>query len=157
MLLPATASANAAVPGPFLTYPAAWLMFVPVVGIELLIARAILGRPLREVQAAVWLGNLTSSLIGIPLSFLLFLALHMVLDWQMLAMPFVVVEGSPLWIVLLGWLVPCFPLSVWIEQKIARRMWRCDASRARRWAWLANSASYGFLLITGLILAFVFS
>jgi hypothetical protein len=116
---------------------------------------------------AVLRANLVTTLIGVPVTWLLMLFVQFLafvvgsgLDiggrWSWIAAPFVVawlppgVERATWWIGMAGagLSVPLFFVSVWIERRVGRRVLGEAAPEAiRRWSWWANGWSYAGLVL----------
>jgi hypothetical protein len=164
--------ANAGYPMIIAIWPAAWLLFAPVLLVETVVAIRVLKSGFDNALGLSFFANLASTLVGIPVT------------WFLLAM--VVAEGAQVWTppdtaagriaeVTLGspwllpreahpdhfaWMVPaagltlCIPfffMSVVCEGLIARLLLGPTRRKeAWRWAWLANAASY--VIIVGYVL-----
>ena len=173
--MPAIASADAGIPMIFLVWPGFWILLVPTIGLEALVARRVLAvewpRALRLSARA----NLISTFIGVPLTWLAMLALEALAasglwygskavglteppEWSTyLLLPFAGawVGGDDPWVVpaAAAWLgVFFFFVSVWVEARVVSRM-SVKPSAALRWSWQANALSYA--VIAALMLAFL--
>ena len=143
-------------------WPWAWVLFLPIVVVEAYAARRRLSNSWRQALKLSFLANLCSTALGIPVTWLLLLAI------ALLGCPLIHI-GVPEKIVVillapvaLAWLPPsveqhqwwipfaalvlCIPfffMSVYIEYLIATHVQKDELrSRLRSWSWLANLASY---------------
>lgn len=164
---PSTARADAGVPMLVLIWPASWVLFIPIVALESWIAGKILGIPPRRSFFAAATANAVSTLVGIPLVWVLLVLGELVLSgggrafgidsfWRRVFA--VTVQAA--WLIPydseLHWmiptaamvlLVPFFFASVFVERLVFHRFVSSQPDLARRWSWLANAASYGLLLV----------
>jgi hypothetical protein len=151
------ALADAGFPMLVLAWPAALLLFVPVVLVEGLLARRMLGLSTRDALKLSLIANAWSTLLGVPLTWLALLLLEIVGT-----LPLNLVAGNSrlVWLfapLYAAWLPPVngfwpvfasgavlcvafFFASVWIEARSARR--RVPADRALAWAKRANLVTY---------------
>jgi len=161
--------ANVGIPMLFFQLPYLVVLLAPVIALEALVFRCVLRMPFRESFAGAAQANLVSTFVGFPLAWLALLALQFSVDgghgWGLatasdrlaavtLQAPWLIpYEGELYWMIpaaSLALLVPCFPVSVFIEGRQLRRRW-CDLAPSRAWGavWLANGASYALLLGLG--------
>lgn len=172
LLLARPAAANVGVPLLTVTWPGAWVLLVPVVVVEALVARWVLRLPWGRSALLAGAANLVSTAIAVPLSWLLpflpfFLAGSLAHElWPALTRFFVKLL-YPFWLPPMAdsqrWLIPlcaaflCVPAffaSVWIERWVADRLLRETAAELRgRWAWRANIVSYAAIVIGLLVVA----
>jgi hypothetical protein len=156
-----------------LSWPLAWLLLVPVVLVETLVARRLLAGELRHLVKCVLVANLWSTLAGIPLAYAFYFALVVASDltqplvtamaWSPLTTVFqaeqalarVAVYG-PAWrgsdvlvpLALAFTQIPAFFVSVLVEYAVVRRRVPPEErDRVKLWAWRANETSYGLLLV----------
>lgn len=159
-----------------LVWPGFWLLLVPIILIEALVAQRVLKVPWRPALRLSAKANLISTLAGIPATWLALLAV------QMLATG-VLVLGSNIWglgneppwvLVLLApvtaaWIGPdqswevaaaamwlCgafFLISVWLERWVLKRNSDLSSIAIRRWSWEANILTYSMIeiLLGGLL------
>ena len=166
--------ANVGVPMIFIHWPLMLCALVPVIVLETLFIRRWLTLSLREAFVGVGKANVLSTLVGVPMAWLLMLALEFAvmlpvglaadkwkweLDgpvWQVLGFLFSVAwlgpaEGYLHWMVPVAvalLLVPCFYLSVVLERRSCMRTWTAsDPARVRRGVFAANLASYVLLFL----------
>lgn len=171
---PSAAQADAGVPMLALVWPASWILFIPVVAIEAWVATRIVGMPFRRSVVATTAANATSTLVGIPLVWALLVLVELAIsgggkalgtDSFWLRIYAVTVQAAWLipyeselhWMVpaaAMALLVPFFFASVLVERLVFRRFCGSKPELARQWSWLANAASYGFLLVA-LVVMFV--
>lgn len=175
--IPVSARADIPIPTITLVFPAMAILIVPIICIEAWIGfrRADLTR--REAFRVSIGANLASTLIGIPLTHIIFGGaaysfygstpkggpLYLISAYLLqpfLLFPFLEAWAYPL--AFLGLLVPTFFVTVWIEMAIARLLLRNKTdpgATAKRWSISANLASYGlmasvlFVLFAYLLLA----
>jgi hypothetical protein len=162
-LFPVNASADAGLPMIIIVWPASGVLFLPIVVIEALVARKLLGLTFRRSLGVSAVANAVSTVGGIPLTWaLLVLPLFGVAllpdALGFLALPFYVAWLPPVeatWLIPLAvglFCVPCFFASVFIERWVARRLLRGHAApEVRRWSWVANLWSYGAIWLALLI------
>jgi hypothetical protein len=160
LLLPATAHANAGVPMLAFVWPGFWLAFIPIVLIEALVARRVLGLALSDGLRVSLSANLWSTALGIPLTWLALLLPEMGAGYAVASLE--LEATGPGWYLLAPlmapWLGPgatswqvyaaaawlCIPfclMSMWIEGWAASR--RLSREHARKWARAANLVTYG--------------
>jgi hypothetical protein len=175
ILMPTIASADAGIPMIFLVWPGFWILLLPTIGLEALVARRVLGVEWPRAFRLSARANLTSTFIGVPLTWLAMLALEILgasglwygskavglmqpPEWSTyLLLPFAGawVGGDDPWVVpaAAAWLgVFFFFVSVWVEARVVSRM-SVEPSAARRWSWQSNALSYA--VIEALMLAFL--
>jgi len=172
-LVPAVASADAGIPMLVFVWPGAWASFVPIVAIELFVARRTLGlgaaRALRVSLAA----NAVSTLVGIPLTWLVAVVFEMSgaaivsgfdppelprwLEAALFPMYAAWLPPAPeegWWLVALAaafLCVPFFLVSVWVEAKVASRLLpEVPPAAIERFSRIANAVTYG-LIVAGLL------
>jgi len=175
LLVPVVAIADAGVPLVAVAWPASWMLLLPIIAVEAVVARRVLrlewDRSFKISAAA----NAASTLLGIPLTWALTFAVTAVpafLAGRFLPDDVAVIIAAPMYATWLPpvqkntvWMIPtalallCVPFlltSVWLEGKIARKMVSTvTTADIRRWAWCANLLSYGGIIITLLINAFI--
>lgn len=167
--IPSSARADAGVPMLALIWPAAWILFLPIVA-EAWMARRIVGLTVKRSLLASAGANAVSTLVGIPLVWGLLVVIELTVSkggqalgldtfWHrayavtVQAAWLIPYESELHWMVPLAaivLLVPFFFASVFIEQMVFRRFCRPSPDLARRWSWMANAASYA-LILTGLV------
>ncbi len=150
------------------------LALLPVIAIETFVVRGSVQLPLGRALGGVAAANAVSTLIGVPIAWLVALAIEFAAllplsagaerwHWQLdspLAevMLFVVgaawmgpVDAKSSWMIPLAaavLLLPCFFASVLIEHWICRRIWRrIEPSAVRQSVWRANIYSYAALIV----------
>ncbi len=79
--VPANVLLNVGLPMLAVAWPAYWIALLPVVAIEALIARRLLGLPTLEAFALSGKANVVSTLIGIPIAWVALVALEMVMGF----------------------------------------------------------------------------
>jgi hypothetical protein len=164
--IPAAAVANSGVPTIMLTWPLAIVLLLPIVFVEAWLVQRLLSVPYRRALKISGLANLASTLVGIPLTHILFAPITMGAAWTAVALhaprwaqsvAFAIL-GSPTWVpdVSQGRLsiatimlaqFPLFFASVLVERLVVRRLCSPDlAPRVALWSWRANEVSYGLVL-----------
>jgi hypothetical protein len=153
-------------------WPASWVVFVPVVLVEAVVAQRVLGLPMRDAIKLSLVANAWSTLAGIPITWAVLTVLEMCAGLILArvaggpgsaANPLMVLLCAP-WLppVKASWILPaagatlCVPFffaSVWIEARSAGR--RVPAAKAMGWARRANAATYGFFLVLLLLAALI--
>ena len=165
------AFADAGVPMLALMWPISWLLLVPIIVVEAAVAHDLLGLASRRALFVSAVANAVSTLLGIPITWLLLVALEMlftgggsayglhtttqkIVAFTVQAPWLIPYEGSLHWLVPAAALVLCVPFffaSVYAERFVVRRL-ASDAagSAVVRWSWRANLITYG-VVIAGLI------
>ncbi len=174
-LWPSRVSADVGIPMLLYVWPASWILFVPIVLIEAVIARSVLVLPLGRSLRISFVANLVSTVVGIPLAWIAALIVELLLAGigaglhavtrgyipesvvaiAILTLAWIGPESRP-WAVPAAALVLCVPFffaSVYCERRVARRMVSPELyDRVRHWSWRANLVSYGVIAV--LLLAF---
>jgi len=169
------AYADAGVPMLYLVWPASWILFVPIVLVEAAVARTLLRLATLRALLVSAVSNAASTLVGIPLTWLLLAVLEILATsggrayglntWPRKVLAFTV--QAP-WLIPyesdLDWLIPaaaivlCVPFfftSVGIEYLVARRLVRdVPTGTTSKWSWRANLLSYS-LIVLGLVVVLV--
>jgi hypothetical protein len=171
--IPASASANAGVPMLAVVYPGMGILLIPVIVLEVVVLRRLLGASLRRTAIMVTVSNLVSTVIGVPLtwgalvgvqaltggggaagpSFDTFLGKVLAVTWQApWMMPY---EADMYWMIpvaSLVLLVPFFFASWLIEYQLSRLFMRETEKPVLRQAVLvANLVSYALLVAAALV------
>lgn len=142
---------------------------LPLMALEMLIARRVIGESWRVCFFTVFGANLISTLAGIPLTtIVVFIGGHLLVAVGQNLVPSEIQGPGLAALFLPVWLPPVegtwqpwhgrlsvsvllvafFFASVWIEARMARKILPVEAApRARRWAWIANGWSYGIMLV----------
>lgn len=165
------AHADVGVPMLALMWPPAWLLLLVIVPVEGLFARRILSLDWRAALGLSLRANLASTLVGIPLTWLVLLLAEFGTGYAFSLLKFDEVNGRSAvqravamavfapWLGpgdgLSRWIVPgaaaylCIPfffVSVLIENRVAlHRLGPLEAPLVRRWSWLANGFSYSII------------
>jgi hypothetical protein len=162
---PTIVRADIGVPMLFVTFPAMVIALVPVIWIEAQYGLVRLGLPQRQALGVATAANAVSTIIGVPLTWLVLVGLQMItgggnayglntLSARLLAVtwqsPWLIpYEDDLVWMVpaaALSLLVPFFFASVFIEYHVARRVLSTHApARVHAAVWRANLLSYGLL------------
>ncbi len=153
---------------PMLAYyiPPAWLLLLPVIGIEALIGMRLCGLRASVALRAAGIANLVSTVFGVPLAWSLVAGVELralARSWNVRD-PSCALQATAqaLWILpplhACVWVFPVaaaiaaaafFALSVAIEGVMLRWLAPRVAARDRwRWAFVGNAASYGLLLLS---------
>lgn len=164
--------ANVGIPMIFLQWPLMVCALVPVIVLEALLIRRWVRLSYREAFTGISKANLLSTVVGVPLSWGIMLAIEFTVlvpaamaaerwHWKLDA-PVLQVFGfllSIAWLAPIGrhlkWLIPAaaalllvpsFFVSIWLERRACLRAWpNVDPEVVRRGVDLANLASYAFL------------
>ncbi len=171
LLVPLSASANAGVPMLMLAWPLYAFGLIPIVVLESFIGVRELGLSWSRAFSITTIGNLWSTFVGIPLTWLGMLAVEAVVGLslgslevsgkvEMLFFPFLVawVPGfDNIWMYYAAFVILSIPfciVSIWVERKVAlRRLPELRAEAVRSWIMRANVLSYGAMVAFTAILA----
>ena len=163
------ALADVGLPMIFIEWPLMLCALVPVITLESALIRRWVPLSSSDAFKGIAAANVVSTLIGVPLAWLVMLALQFAIalpvlsaadkwHWNLEAPVFQVMgfilnsawvgdEGeSMMWVIPAATallLIPCFYLSVWIESRVCFRTWKnSDPGVIRRGIYRANLASY---------------
>jgi len=163
--------ADAGVPMIFLQVPAMLLALIPVIAVEVYVARKMLKVSTGQNIKAVTIANIVSTLAGFPLAWILLVVVEILLGggsaygldtfWKRV---YAVTVQAP-WLIPydkgLNWmiptamaylLIPAFFVSVFVERRICSFFWRDqEKERIRKFSWVAHFASYTVLIIVAAI------
>ncbi len=149
------AYANAALPLVFLSLPGMALALAPVIAMESYVLMKILGLSMGSVLSVVFVANVVSTIVGLPVTWLILLPLAKLPEHQIPGvlwfMPLYGVEKYPKdWMVpsasfLL--LIPYFFVSWFIEYRIAMRMLVGFEPNLSYGILIGNLVSYGILAL----------
>jgi hypothetical protein len=172
-MMPGWAFANAGVPMLALIWPISWLLLVPVILVEAAVAREVLSLSSRRALLVSTVANATSTLLGIPITWLVLLGLEIlftgggtgyglnttaqkIVAFTVQAPWLIPYEGSLHWLIPAAAIVLCIPFfftSVYAERLVARRLATGTArSDVVRWSWRANLITYGVVVATLIVL-----
>jgi hypothetical protein len=163
--------ADAGVPMLFLEFPAMLYALVPVIAVEILVARKLMRLEPRRSMKAIVIANLASTLLGFPLLWILLAGIEFFsggdspLGLQSFWGRVYAVTVQAPWLIPyeedLKWmipvasaylLIPAFFVSVFIERWICRMLWRDqEKDEIRRFSWMAHFASYAVLIVIAAI------
>jgi hypothetical protein len=167
LLVAPRAEANVGVPMLMVLWPVAVVAFVPVVAVEAVVARRVIGGGWGAAWKVSLVANLATTIAGVPVTWFVMLLVQLVVsligaglelgpEWSWIGTPFVLawlpphVERAAWWVGMAGagLSVPLFFASVWIERRVGRRVLAGAAPEAvRRWSWWANGWSYAGLVL----------
>lgn len=169
--------ADVGVPMIFIQMPAMVFAFIPVFVVEALVIRRWLALTYSDAFKGSFLANLFSTLIGIPLAWLIMLLLEFIValpaamaanhwHWNWLNSPVLDILLFPITIAWLGpdeqnlyWLVPIasalllvpsFFVSVWLERWAYKKSWanlNLESAKIRNAVFKANLVSYVILFV----------
>jgi hypothetical protein len=164
--------ANIGIPMFFPQFVLMSMAFIPIVLVEALVVRRMLGRPFGSAVGDTAIANLWTTLLGFPLAWVFMLVLDLVFtggDGYGLATPATKLISAVLqaaWLDPyeerhLAWMIPAasitlllptFVLSVLIERRVLVWRWQgTERALANRTALRANLASYALLFLGGLV------
>jgi hypothetical protein len=163
---PVAVLANAGLPMLGIVWPVAWLMLIPVIFIEAVVCAKQLNISIYKSVRATAVGNIASTMIGIPLTwgFLVAIQVAMELAFRQVGislnatpLEYALMPINSAWIggywnkeIYFSFLFLCIPfcmVSIWIEHRIFRRIARdIDRSRIRSTVIRANVITYTALL-----------
>ncbi|HEV3074437.1 MAG TPA: hypothetical protein VHB47_08480 [Thermoanaerobaculia bacterium] len=164
---PTAASADVGIPMLYLVYPALVLLLLPIILLEALPARTVLGCSLPTALKLSATANALSALVGVPVTWLALLLVEfaaMAIFSLFPQPPRILGEilgfslGSawinpvqhewPIYVAAMVLCVPFYFMSVWVEARVARRVLPSAADEAiRRWSRQANLLSYSLILL----------
>jgi len=156
-----------------LVWPASWALLIPIVLVEALVARRVLGLGWKEALRRTGVANLASTLVGIPLTWGALVLAETVAQAAAEASPYLgklsvnTIPGKIATVFItapwlypyeseLGWMIPTaavlllehfFLVSVWVEGRYFDRKAELPKEQVKRWSWHANLLSYGMLAI----------
>ncbi len=165
--VPANVLLNVGLPMLAVAWPAYWIALLPVVAIEALIARRLLGLPTLEAFALSGKANVVSTLIGIPIAWVALVALEMVMGFAVspfeldapigtvVLFPFMsawIFPTEDIRLVYIAFVILAVPFcvtSIFVERAVARRhLPEVDPQLLGRWARTSNVLTY-FAIIVG--------
>lgn len=150
------AEANVGVPMLMVLWPVAVVAFVPVVAVEAMVARRVIGGGWGAAWKVSLLANLATTIAGVPVTWFVMLLVQFFVSLSGAGL-----ELGPEW----SWRTssgrpggsawrargcrcPLFFASVWIERRVGRRVLAGAAAEAiRRWSWWANGWTYAGLVL----------
>lgn len=154
-------------------WPASWVLLVPIILVEALVAVRIFRIGFGRCFKVSAVANLVSTLVGIPLTWALLVIFELCtgagyargLHTPLLRLAAVTMQAP--WLIpyeeSLQWMVPaaaaflCIPFffaSVLAEYLVARRFFPAELRpKAKHWAWMANLYSYGLIFVLLAVLA----
>jgi hypothetical protein len=166
--LSTNAHADAGLPMVAVFLPPLWLAFVPIVLLEAMALSRLMAIPLRRALLSALAGNIASSLVGIPLTWVILAALELACCGSAFGLStfgsklYAVTVQAP-WLIPyeddLSWMIPsalvamaipCFIASVLIEAPINRLFFKSIPSRAL-WRATVLSNAYSYLLLGVLV------
>lgn len=174
------ALADVGLPMIIIAWPLMILALVPVIVVEALLIRRWVPLSEREAFKGIAAANAVSTAVGVPLAWLVMFAAQMAIglpmalvadkfNWNPKGPLFDVVAiimssawiedqgDNNIWVIAVSMavlLIPCFYLSVWIERRVCRRIWKnADAAQVRLGVYRANLASYVLLFTLACALA----
>jgi hypothetical protein len=173
LVTPATADAGA--PMLALVWPCAWVLLIPIILVEALVAVRVLRVTFPAGLKIAGIANLVSTFVGMPLTWVLLVLVQMstggggafgthTLPQKILAVtwqsPWLIANESELYFrapAAAAFLcIPFFFMSVWVENFVARRSFaKEERPNVLRWAWRANLLSYGLVILLPLTVLLV--
>lgn len=176
LLWPSLSYANVGIPMLALAWPVQWLALIPVVLIESEVFRRVLGVPFSSLVRPLGKANVISTLVGIPVAWLVMLTLEMVVATGLSQIPtepktseYIYYALFPLmvaWVADSGWqltaafvilTIPFCIISIYLEEGVLRRS-LSDQSHSiiHTLTVRANIVSYALLAALSLLYPFVF-
>ena len=171
VILASPANADSGLPMLAVVWPASWILLIGIIPIEAAIAVRVLKTGWRQSLIAVFWANLSSTILGIPVTWLGMTILQYLFFISNVAdvghlpnglqVTLFLVWGSS-WLMPveadLNWMIPaaaavlCIPfffMSVVIECFCIRRFFfKENKLLVWRWAWIANGITYGFIVLS---------
>jgi hypothetical protein len=175
LMWPVTAArADAGVPMLMLLWPCAWVALLAIIPIEALIANKTFHSGLVESLKISAAANLVSTLAGIPLAWCFMCVVELATlqlgtssfmhnwistngFWQRICSVTILGAWLPPWEGNMHWMepiagiflcIPCFLVSVWSENLVARRyVPDVDRPAVLKWAWRANLFTYALMMM----------
>lgn len=164
---PTAASADVGIPMLYFVYPALVLLLLPIIVLEALPARTVLGCSLPAALKVSAAANALSALVGVPVTWLALLLVEvaaMAVFSQFPQPPRIlggilgfslgsawlspVREAWPIDVAAMVLCVPFYFMSVWVEARVARRLLPSATDESvRRWSRQANLLSYSLILL----------
>jgi len=146
-----------------LAWPAYILALIPVIALEAYVGVRTLRLDWSRALRISTIGNLWSTLLGIPIVWLVLLAIEMIVGltasalnastaWEYVLFPFMIawVGGDNVWTVYFAFVLLAVPfciVSIWIERKVALRyVPELPVEKVRGWVRDANIWSYVLLV-----------
>lgn len=163
------AYANIGAPMIFLVWPASWALLLLIIPTEAVVCMRVMRVRYSRALKVVGVANLASTLIGIPITWILLVGIEMLMLLAMrnglphninvsiraalntiIMSPWVAPFEGEYWLVPASCGVLCVPfffMSVWAENLAARRFFKKEQhGEVKRWAWLANGLTYGVII-----------
>ena len=122
----------------FVEWPWTLLVLVPIIVVEAVVAKKVIGTDMRLALQISAIANGVSTIIGIPLTLLVWLPNGAIGEAAFFGAIF---------------LVPAFFVSVYSERFVAGLIVPNQRDSVRQWSWRANVYTYGGLLVLVLIAA----
>lgn len=164
------AYADIVLPMLVVVWPLSWLLLLPVIAFEAVIARRILKDTWRQSLKLSGTANIISSFIGIPVVWFALTLTFIMMNGVATTLPeyiaaFIAMLSCSVWLtpfdefadsvvtVLAAALyIPFYFASVWVEAYVGRQLFpETDKSRIKRWSVVANFWSYAMTIMALLI------
>ena len=139
---------NMGLPMLALFWPASFVLFVPIVLTEALVGRRILQIGYRRALVVAFFANLFSTLLALPLTWGLMLAVQSASGLQ--SAWIFPTRGTDPWVIPRAAMIMCVPAyfaSVVTEYLAANVVLRNANPKTGRWAWTANAVTYAGILV----------
>ena len=162
-LLTSQAFANIGIPVIGVLYPFELVALIPVIIIEFFVSKKHLKNQVtwKSNLLGVSLANIVSTIVGVPIVWLLLLGLQLLTGIYFPAwlLPLGKNFTWVIWLAVVTILIPCFFMSYWVEHKVFRfsvkKISRNNSpDNYKKAIWKANLASYFFLILVCLFLAY---
>ena len=151
-------------------WPLSWFAFIPIVAKESIVSWKYIALPGRKSLLGALIANLSSMLVGIPITWALLVVIEIVVTnggraygLETFLTKLVAVTVQAPWLIPyekdLYWMVPAAILfllpffgivSVYVERPIFRKITSCEKKEAKRWSLTANGITYGIAIISSL-------
>jgi hypothetical protein len=166
--------ADVGIPMLVVAWPIYVLALLPVIAVEAYVGVRKLALPWRRALRVSAIGNVWSTILGIPIVWLALLAVEMAVGavanfaklstaWEYVLFPFMIawIGGENVWMLYLAFVLLAIPFcltSIWIERKVALRyLSDLPVESVRAWVRDANVWSYALLVVLAAAYPFVVS
>lgn len=164
------AHADSGLPMLVVVWPLSWLLLLPVIALEAVIARRILKNSWRQSLKLSGDANIISSFIGIPIVWFVLTLAFIMMDGVAKTLPeyiasFITMISYTVWlppsdeftdsvitVIVAALYIPFYFASVWIEALVGWKLFpNTDKPLIKRWSVVANFWSYAITILALLI------